>query len=103
MDLVGNTLAILDGGQQGKKEDDNGNFHMTFSKLTIRGAARAAQCPPVRAFVDQGHARLRSKMMFIAPFTFAMHESLPPCCQNDEAAEAAGEAEGSEMNKLLLH
>ena len=30
--------------------------------------------------VDQGHARLRSKMMFIAPFTFAMHESLlrPP-------------------------
>ena len=42
-------------------------------------------------------------MMFIAPFTFAMHESLPPCYQNDEAAEAAGEAEGSEMNKLLLH
>ena len=42
MDLVGNTLAILDGGQQGKKEDDNGNFHMTFSKLTIRGAVRAA-------------------------------------------------------------
>ena len=90
MDLVGNTLAILDGGQQGKKEDDNGNFHNS------RGGAR---CPPVRALVDQGHARLRSKMMFIAPFTFAMHESLPRC-QNDEAA---AEAEGSEMNKLLLH
>ena len=39
-------------------------------------AAAAGEAVEAEALVDQGHARIRSKMMFIAPFTFAMLESL---------------------------
>ena len=85
MDLVGNALAIFDGGKQGKNEQWKFPHDILKRRpllprplllLLLPRTLPAGSRTEAGALVDQGHARIRSKMMFIAPFTFAMLESL---------------------------